>query len=1472
MVMLQLILITSLLSPGVLTPKPLANLLSSSINGITVSYSFSNFGYEIVNIDGRRFLKFNTEDLGVLQDLGKPELPAWRDFIEVPYDAELNLEVVDIKTERLSLAEKGISEKIIPTLPPVPKIPGAKQEFVMDTKQYNTDEFYPKSFVQVTFAGEMRGHRLYTLEAFPVRYNPVKNEIEVVTDITVEVTFKGGDLGKTYRNLERLYSPYFEYGLSKKILNYGVFTSAKLNPSLPVVYLVVTPAEWVDSLQDLINWNRQKGYIVKVARIPNEIPAGDTINVRNYLQNAYLNWPTPPTFVVLVGDVDRIGYFTSTEADNPANDLKYEDLDTNESEYFPDVYLGRLSVANIAELGRVVRKTVRYEKVLWSQGTVWAKKAFFIASADGTYHGVAEGTHNYCMSLVRSHGMLADSVYAYYTSGSPTIITNAINNGRSLVTYSGHGSATGWADYNGLNYSVTDIYNNLNNNDMFVFVQTYACLSGSYTVGECFSEAWIRAPQKGAVASMASSVTSYWNEDDVLERRVFDELFDTGYVWIKGAINEGKLELYRYYSGGGRTKRYYQMYNLMGDPSVYVWTQEPNPLALNYPAVVPMGPSQVQVTVTLQSGGTPVVGALVSAFQKGTNVDTLFDAKYTDASGIATLNIAPTTPDTLWFTVTGYNLWPQQVYAMVQSAGPYVTYKTSYIQEISENNNGRINPGETIRLYVMLKNYGQDGASDVQATLSTSNTNVTITDSSAYYGNINPGDSTYGSDYFEFQVNYSVVDQEVIPFTITIMATEGSWSASFNYTVYAPILSYMRLQVIDDQGNNNGIVDPGETVTLRVYARNTGHEDAPDVLAKITCTDSRVTINSNNISMGNIPQNGSGYADFSVTFGNDIGIGEIIAFGLRLSTSNLVFLDDFNVFVGVSYYTTSLEGSDYLAWSYESPWVRRNDRAYDGAYSFGTGTYPNNMNASLYMPAFIATGQCTLSFYDWVDLEANYDYGYIEVSINGGSWTQLGDRRNGGIQNWQRVERVVSANPGDTIKIRFRATSDGSVAYNGWYIDSLKLGPVVFIPSLRYVGYEVEEVYGNGNGTQDPGELVDFYFILAGGLRGVNNVVGYLTSLDGNVDIYDSVSNYGDVAAVGTAQGDGFQVLIRPSATINALNFKLKVVGAGYSDSFDISIPVGRYVGPCAYGYRAFSDLSPYEGIRPTFSWIEIKNIGTMVASSGDDVYQVISLPFTFKFFGENKTSITISSNGWVGFGSYSNSHLTNSGIPNSSAPNDIIAIVWDDLNPNASGSGKVYYYYDAANHIFIVEYDSVYHYGSTSPSKAEVILYDPQYYPTPTGDGEIVIQYLITPAQTDFTCGIENSQGTDGIQYFFDGTYAPYADSIVAGRAIKFTTDTTGLVSGIEENRPFTVALLGVSRNPLKGEGYITFQVPSKMVVRVELIDVQGRVVKVLADGTFDRGTHRVKLDGSKLSGGIYFVRMKADKVDKVQKVMIVK
>jgi len=168
------LLLALTLSQGYSMEKPGTILARSTANGLTVTYNFGNLGYDIVEIGGRRFVKFKTENLGVLQELGKPELPAWRDFIEVPYGADVEVKIVDLKTETISLREKGIDLKVKPTIPPVPKIPGAKPQLVIDEKAYASSDFYPTTFADVSYAGLLRGHNLYTLNIYPVRYNPAK--------------------------------------------------------------------------------------------------------------------------------------------------------------------------------------------------------------------------------------------------------------------------------------------------------------------------------------------------------------------------------------------------------------------------------------------------------------------------------------------------------------------------------------------------------------------------------------------------------------------------------------------------------------------------------------------------------------------------------------------------------------------------------------------------------------------------------------------------------------------------------------------------------------------------------------------------------------------------------------------------------------------------------------------------------------------------------------------------------------------------------------------------------------------------------------------------------------------------------------------------------------------------------------------------------------------------------------------------
>lgn len=188
--------------------------------------------------------------------------------------------------------------------------------------------------------------------------------------------------------------------------------------------------------------------------------------------------------------------------------------------------------------------------------------------------------------------------------------------------------------------------------------------------------------------------------------------------------------------------------------------------------------------------------------------------------------------------------------------------------------------------------------------------------------------------------------------------------------------------------------------------------------------------------------------------------------------------------------------------------------------------------------------------------------------------------------------------------------------------------------------------------------------------------------------------------------------------------------------------------GPDAFGYKWIDSNEPGG---PTFDWVDISDDGTEV-SLGDDDGTTIPLPFEFEFYGEPKTEISISSNGYLTFGSDA-SDLSNDQLPDPNDPNDLIALYWDDLDPGNSqgGGGAIYHYFDAANDRFIVQYEAVPHFpdGDGETNTFQAILY---------ANGTIHLQYLDmtddASGPNSHTIGIENGDGSDGLQVAFNTEY----------------------------------------------------------------------------------------------------------------------
>lgn len=98
--------------------------------------------------------------------------------------------------------------------------------------------------------------------------------------------------------------------------------------------------------------------------------------------------------------------------------------------------------------------------------------------------------------------------------------------------------------------------------------------------------------------------------------------------------------------------------------------------------------------------------------------------------------------------------------------------------------------------------------------------------------------------------------------------------------------------------------------------------------------------------------------------------------------------------------------------------------------------------------------------------------------------------------------------------------------------------------------------------------------------------------------------------------------------------------------------------------------------------------------SSLDDCrWDNISLPFSFRFYGNVYSTIHVSSNGWVGMGN-TGSTTTGMGftLPNASAPNNVIHGLTADLDLRGASGGTLEYFVEggAPNRVFVISYTNV--------------------------------------------------------------------------------------------------------------------------------------------------------------------------------------
>ncbi len=698
-------------------------------------------------------------------------------------------------------------------------------------------------------------------------------------------------------------------------------------------------------------------------------------------------------------------------------------------------------------------------------------------------------------------------------------------------------------------------------------------------------------------------------------------------------------------------------------------------------------------------------------------------------------------------------------------------------------------------------------------------------------------------------------------------------------TLNAPFVKVSGTTVVDISGNNDGIADPGESVTFYVRLRNLGL-DASNVSATLSVlppADTAVNITDNTSFYGTLVQgdtsSGDGFA-FTVDPGWRPGVPARFVVDITAS-GGYTRSETLSLQLGrPTYYTWfQYDFSSAGPWATNQGWALTT-ASYNSPPSSYTdspgGSYGNNAhNYLVHTTPFDLSDAyfARIIFSHTYAFESGYDYGYVQVATDtadNAAWTTIGSYTGTQAAWVAETLQIPSQFMGQQVYVRFLVETDASVTDDGWYVDDVILQQDVPLTGavLLDQGITILDTFpgANNNGVVDPGEQAVLIWKTVN--MGTDTARGMVADL---------VSSLPDLAVSGTPQtvgdvppGDTATLIFALSAASSIPNgtqaaLTLSLAGTNVSDTFTSNLVIGKvfWTPDIASGpYIALDNTdSAYHPHAPAFSWVDIATTGTPLSLADDD-RAAVPLPFSFTFYGQTYDTVWVCSNGWVALGPDPGTNdFSNDSIGDPTTPNIFVAGLWDDLNP--STGGQILYDYDAASGMFIISYLDVPHYGaSTDLERFQIIFLDPAVHTTPDGNGEILVQFDRTPPQADFTTGIEFDDGTGtiyGVAYYFDGTLYQGAEPIDSGRAILFTTYPYVEVS---ENAAPAVRKLLFSLRPHRGQMEFVLALPAAGNVEIRVFDPTGRRVAVPFRGHLEAGTHRIRA-AMNLPTGVYFFQL---------------
>ena len=772
-----------------------------------------------LTIDGATYRRISLPREGHSLTAGEPDLPYVRRALLIPDDRAMAVRVLD--EEHVDLPGLPIAPSkgnLLRTTDPA-QVPYTFGDI------YRADAAFPAQIVQADEPHILRDYRGQVIQANVFRYTPSTETLRVYTRLVIEVAPDGPgkvnvlersrDLVKQDPQFAKLYADHF--------LNFQDFKSTRYTPVAEEGgLLIIAYDSFLPYLQPLVQWKQQKG--IPTQLVPVSVTGSSYTAIRSYIQDAYET--DGIGYVLLVGDAAQIPKYGSN------SDPEYSLIAGSDS--YPDVFVGRFSAENPTQVTTQVNRTIAYERDQ-AAGSTWPQYGTGIASAEGPGHfNEYDYEHeNLIRDDLLGYGYLGiDQIYD--PGASASTVAASINAGRGIVNYTGHGSSVAWST---TGFSVTYV-NALTNTGQWPFIMSVACNNGTFDSGTCFAEAWLRADSggepTGAIATYMSYISQSWEppmyaQDEAADLLVADEMRTVGGLWFNGSCEMIDVT-------GTSGVNEFKNWMIFGDPSVCVRTKAAETMAAAHTGVLLIGADTYDVTVA------GVEGALCALYADGV----LYGTATTNAAGVATVTMAepPSSVMTLTLTVTAYNkVTVIEDVDVLPPSGPYLVAGSTTVLDAGGDDDGVLDYGEAVSLTVALENQGIEAATNVAATLSTTDPYLTITTAESAYPDIAVSEQASGLFPFSVAASGAVPDGHQAAMTLAVTADQGSWELEFTLPLQAPVLSITNLRCDDSAGGNaDGGADPGETLVLDIDLTNIGHTVAPLVTGQLVSNDADIVV------------------------------------------------------------------------------------------------------------------------------------------------------------------------------------------------------------------------------------------------------------------------------------------------------------------------------------------------------------------------------------------------------------------------------------------------------------------------------------------------------------------------------------------------------------------------------------------------------------------------------------------------------